>query len=57
MVLDQKFGKESINLIHVLFGHIGTKEILITICKYFYFSKMNKLVREFCSECHICIQK
>ncbi|XP_043270945.1 uncharacterized protein [Venturia canescens] len=54
--LTEKFGIELIKHIHNKQGHIGTKQITLTITHKVYFKNMHKHIKTICRSCETCIK-
>ncbi len=54
ILLDSDGGKKLIRQIHLHYGHIGPKQILMLLNKLFTFPQMYFLVNEFCKSCNVC---
>lgn len=56
ILLDKEAGKAITSIIHKRFGHIGSKHVLALVSKNFFFPSMTSSIREFCSNCEVCIK-
>lgn len=56
ILVSQKLGKKIIERIHEEYGHIGRQQMLATICPHYYFKNLDKIVHEYCRNCHICVE-
>jgi len=55
ILISEKFAKELIKNTHFHFGHIGAKQIELTLFPHFYIKNFSKLIKEFCKTCSTCI--
>ena len=54
--LPEEFGIELIKKLHVIKGHIGVKQINMTVTKTFYFKNMHKHIKLTCRFCETCLK-
>lgn len=56
IIISDEFAKELIKKTHLKFGHIGSKQIELTILPFFYNVNLVRLISEFCKICPVCIK-
>ena len=56
MVVSDDLIKDLIKKVHFKMGHIGPKQMELTLSPYFYNSNLKKLIKQFCHSCSICIK-
>lgn len=56
IVLDYEAGKRLTHLVHMNYGHIGSKHILSIVSGLFTFPNMYKYVNKYCKLCDTCIR-
>lgn len=54
--ITEEFGVSIIKKIHIEQGHIGSKQLIMTICHKFYFKNMYKHIKIICRNCETCIK-
>jgi len=54
--ITEDFGKSLIKDVHVNQGHIGSKQLILTLGQKFYFKNMYKHIRLICRSCETCIK-
>lgn len=54
--ITEEFGKSLISKVHIDQGHIGTKQLILTFGKKFYFKNMYKHIKLTCRSCETCIK-
>lgn len=54
--LTENFGIELINKIHNTLGHVGIKQLELTIARKFYFKNLYKHIKSICRSCDTCIR-
>ena len=54
--ISENFGIELIKRLHINQGHIGTKQITLTLTHKFYFKNMHKHIKLICRSCETCIK-
>lgn len=54
--LSEAFGKQLIKKVHEIRGHVGVKQMFLTITTKFYFKNMHKHIKIFCRACETCIK-
>ena len=52
----EQFGTELINRAHEKYGHIGIKQLTLTIARKFYFKNMHKHIKLTCRSCETCVK-
>lgn len=56
ILVSQELGKKIIERIHKEYGHIGIQHMLATIRPHYYFKNLDKMVYEYCRNCHTCVE-
>ncbi len=56
VIVSDKLAKELIRRVHFKFGHIGIKQMELTIFPYFFNSNFRKFISLFCKNCSICVK-
>lgn len=56
VIVSDEFLKEIIKKIHFTLGHLGPKQMELTLSPYFYNINLRILIKEFCHNCSICIK-
>lgn len=54
ILVSQDFGLSLIEKIHSSYGHIGPGHMAAKIRPFYYFRRMDALIRDFCKKCDIC---
>jgi hypothetical protein len=54
--LTEKFGRSILENLHKSQGHIGIKQMTLTITPIFYFKNMHKHIKMICRACETCIK-
>lgn len=54
--MTEEFGTELITKAREKQGHVGTKQLILTITKKFYFKNMYKHIKIICHACETCIK-
>lgn len=56
ILTSDEFAQSLIRKTHLKFGHIGTKQIQLTLFPYIYNKNFTKLIKIFCGNCSVCIR-
>lgn len=56
VLITDEFCKELIKETHLKFGHIGRKQMELTLLPFFYNVNLVKLIKNFCQSCEVCIK-
>lgn len=54
--VSKDFGIYLIKKLHAFYGHIGSNQLAETIRPFYYFKSMDKIIKEFCKTCTVCVQ-
>jgi len=54
--ITEEFGISIIKQIHLEQGHIGVKQLILTLCNKIYFKNMHKHIKKVCKSCGTCIK-
>lgn len=54
--ITEQLGVSIIKKVHIDQGHIGTKQLTLTICQKFYFKNMHRHIKIICKNCETCIK-
>ncbi|KAK7591003.1 hypothetical protein V9T40_002616 [Parthenolecanium corni] len=56
VIISDEFARELIKKAHLHFGHIGVKQLELTLLPYFYNSSLKNFILEFTKKCSVCIK-
>ncbi len=56
IIVSDEFAKELVKKAHFRFGHIGVKQIELTLLPYFYNVNFRKFIQNFSKKCSVCIK-
>lgn len=56
VIISDEFAKELIEKAHFKFGHIGSRQMELTLFPYFYNVKLKNFIQDYCRKCSICIK-
>lgn len=56
IIISDEFSRELIKKAHYRFGHIGVKQLELTLLPYFYNVNLKKFILNFVKKCSVCIK-
>lgn len=56
IIVSDEFARELVKKAHFRFGHIGVKQIELTLLPYFYNVNLRKYIKNFVKNCSVCIK-
>ncbi|KAK7601172.1 hypothetical protein V9T40_008613 [Parthenolecanium corni] len=56
IIISDEFARELVKKAHFHFGHIGVKQLELTLLPYFYNESLKKLILEFTKTCSTCLR-
>ena len=56
IIISDEFAENLVKKVHLKFGHIGIKQVEMTVYPYFWNQNFKKIIKNFCHNCQICIK-